>query len=305
MVGDVGVAGRRRRRSRRGDLVALIGLVLAGLGLAVIAYQVVELFRDGEWHAVPVEDAVGALGLVPVGFDDPTPKSILAWYLDSPVSVTFIVAGLILAAIAVPGLLRARMAGNEASAIGSLRAINSSQQAFASSCGHGNYAADLTILGVQPATGGAAFISPDLSAAAVISKSGFNTTIAGATAAPASTPDSRQGDAAGANQITVKLGDPPASYEAEVVGTDPATDLALLRIRAEQTLARDLVPNMLFRNRRGQGFADVTLSNLDPAQGHVEDAEALSYPDGSFDFGIAPFFVTLAAQSLAPGATPT
>ena len=31
----------------------------------------------------------------------------------------------IIAAIAVPGLLRARMAGNEASAIGSLRAINS------------------------------------------------------------------------------------------------------------------------------------------------------------------------------------
>ena len=36
----------------------------------------------------------------------------------------------IIAAIAVPGLLRARMSGNEASAIGSLRAINSSQQAY-------------------------------------------------------------------------------------------------------------------------------------------------------------------------------
>ena len=33
----------------------------------------------------------------------------------------------IIAAIAVPGLLRARMSGNEASAIGSLRAINSAQ----------------------------------------------------------------------------------------------------------------------------------------------------------------------------------
>ncbi|MYK90064.1 MAG: prepilin-type N-terminal cleavage/methylation domain-containing protein, partial [Acidobacteria bacterium] len=33
----------------------------------------------------------------------------------------------IIAAIAAPGLLRARMAGNEASAIGSLRAINSAQ----------------------------------------------------------------------------------------------------------------------------------------------------------------------------------
>ena len=33
----------------------------------------------------------------------------------------------IIAAIAVPGLLRARMSGNEASAIGSMRAINSGQ----------------------------------------------------------------------------------------------------------------------------------------------------------------------------------
>ena len=46
----------------------------------------------------------------------------------------------IIAAIAVPGLLRARMAGNEASAIGSLRAFNSSQQAFSSTCGNGFYA---------------------------------------------------------------------------------------------------------------------------------------------------------------------
>src|SRR6266508_4571820 len=40
----------------------------------------------------------------------------------------------IIAAIAIPGLLRARMAGNEASAIGSLRAINSGQAAYSSSC---------------------------------------------------------------------------------------------------------------------------------------------------------------------------
>ena len=33
----------------------------------------------------------------------------------------------IIAAIAIPGLLRARMAGNEASAIGSVRAVNSGE----------------------------------------------------------------------------------------------------------------------------------------------------------------------------------
>ena len=53
----------------------------------------------------------------------------------------------IIAAIAVPGLLRARMSGNEASAIGSLRAINSSQAAFSSSCANGFYAGVLTDLG--------------------------------------------------------------------------------------------------------------------------------------------------------------
>ncbi len=46
----------------------------------------------------------------------------------------------IIAAIAVPGLMRARMSGNEASAIGSLRAINSAESTFSSSCAQGNYA---------------------------------------------------------------------------------------------------------------------------------------------------------------------
>jgi type IV pilus assembly protein PilA len=69
----------------------------------------------------------------------------------------------IIAAIAVPGLMRARMSGNEASAIGSLRAINSGQATFASSCGQGNYAATLVGLGTAPAAGaGEGFVSPDL-----------------------------------------------------------------------------------------------------------------------------------------------
>ena len=46
----------------------------------------------------------------------------------------------IIAAIAIPGLLRARMSGNEASAIGSVRAIHSAQATFAASCGGGGYA---------------------------------------------------------------------------------------------------------------------------------------------------------------------
>ena len=78
----------------------------------------------------------------------------------------------IIAAIAVPGLLRARISGNEASAIGSLRAVSSAQSTFAASCANGMYAPTLTALGSGP-SGGAAFISPDLGAAASATKSGY------------------------------------------------------------------------------------------------------------------------------------
>src|SRR5438094_10044632 len=67
----------------------------------------------------------------------------------------------IIAAIAIPGLLRARMSGNEASAIGSLRAINSGEAAFSSSCGGGGYATSLAQLAAPATAGGEGFVSPD------------------------------------------------------------------------------------------------------------------------------------------------
>src|SRR5689334_21437895 len=74
----------------------------------------------------------------------------------------------IIAAIAVPGLMRARMSGNEASAIGSLRAINSGQSMYSASCGAGGFAQSLTDLAKAPAGSTAAFVSPDLSSNGVI-----------------------------------------------------------------------------------------------------------------------------------------
>ena len=91
----------------------------------------------------------------------------------------------IIAAIAVPGLLRARMAGNEASAIGSMRAINTAQQSYSQQCR--GFAPVLTELG----TGGAgAFLSPDLSIGVLpIVKSGYSFDLtAGAGAAPIAAP---------------------------------------------------------------------------------------------------------------------
>lgn len=78
----------------------------------------------------------------------------------------------LLAAIAVPGLLRARTAGNESSAIASLRIVNTSQHAYSMSCGNGFYASSLPILG-DPAPVGNGFISPDLASSTIIDKSGY------------------------------------------------------------------------------------------------------------------------------------
>ena len=83
----------------------------------------------------------------------------------------------IIAAIAVPGLLRARMTGNETSAIASLKVTTSSQVAYSASCGNGAYAATFVVLGTAPAPGGEGFISADLGSSATPQKSGYNFTL--------------------------------------------------------------------------------------------------------------------------------
>jgi type IV pilus assembly protein PilA len=81
----------------------------------------------------------------------------------------------IIAAIAVPGLLRARMSGNEASGIGSIRTISSAEATFASACGGGGYAVSMADLALAPAAGGPSFIPSDLAnaTAAGVPKSGY------------------------------------------------------------------------------------------------------------------------------------
>jgi prepilin-type N-terminal cleavage/methylation domain-containing protein len=80
----------------------------------------------------------------------------------------------IIAAIAIPGLLRARMSGNEASAIGSLRALSSGEATYSASCAAGNYAQAFTVLlpaGAQP------YVTADLATAPNI-KSGYQFALA-------------------------------------------------------------------------------------------------------------------------------
>jgi type IV pilus assembly protein PilA len=71
----------------------------------------------------------------------------------------------IIAAIAVPGLMRARLSGNEASAVGSMRVVLTGQAMFSSTCGGGGYSVDLADLALPPNLGGVAFVPADLAAA--------------------------------------------------------------------------------------------------------------------------------------------
>jgi type II secretory pathway pseudopilin PulG len=93
----------------------------------------------------------------------------------------------ILAAIAVPGLLRARITGNEASAIASLKVVSSAQIAYAVSCGFGSYAPTYIVLGTPPVPNTPAYISEDLGRSAAPKKSGYDYTLGaglGATSGP-------------------------------------------------------------------------------------------------------------------------
>ena len=84
----------------------------------------------------------------------------------------------IIAAIAVPGLLRARMSGNEASAIGSMRAVSSANSAYSAAAGNGGYAIALATLATTCGSVGQGFLPPDMTGAATVLKSGYDVTLA-------------------------------------------------------------------------------------------------------------------------------
>jgi type II secretory pathway pseudopilin PulG len=70
----------------------------------------------------------------------------------------------ILAGLSAPFVLAAKASSNEASAIGSLRALNSSQANYATTCASGSYSTSLVTLVAQ------GYLSPDMAAP---SKSGY------------------------------------------------------------------------------------------------------------------------------------
>ena len=79
----------------------------------------------------------------------------------------------LLASIALPRLTLAKSAAGAASAIGSMRAINSAELTFALTCGAGFYAPNLTSLAIAPAGSTEAFIGGGLAGADTVVKAGY------------------------------------------------------------------------------------------------------------------------------------
>ena len=93
-----------------------------------------------------------------------------------------VVAGIIgvVGAIAIPALLRAKLTANETAVLGSLRAVNSAQAAYAGSAATGGYAVNFANL-TQACPGSTqGFLSPDL-AGDPAQKSGYTVTLTAGT----------------------------------------------------------------------------------------------------------------------------
>ncbi len=90
---------------------------------------------------------------------------------------------LIIAAIAIPNLLKSKMAANESSAVGSIRTLNTAMVTFAAQCPALGYPATLTLLGPGPGDCTGANIVDNVLGVAAPVKSGYNFTYAPGAAA--------------------------------------------------------------------------------------------------------------------------
>lgn len=93
----------------------------------------------------------------------------------------------VIAVIAVPGLMRARMTGNEAGAMASLKTVNASEVSYAATCGKNAFAVDFTVLGTPPPGATTAYISADFGMTSTPQHNGYLYTLGpgiGATMGP-------------------------------------------------------------------------------------------------------------------------
>ncbi len=94
---------------------------------------------------------------------------------------------LIIAAIAIPNLLRSRIAANEASAVGSIRSVNTAQVTYASTYPDTGFGANLAVLG--PGSGTVSSLSAGLidnvlgCSTGTCNKSGYQFSVSGTSSA--------------------------------------------------------------------------------------------------------------------------
>jgi type IV pilus assembly protein PilA len=125
----------------------------------------------------------------------------------------------VLCSIALPRLFLAKQMAGAASAIGSMRVINSAQLTYALTCGAGFYAPSLTTLGTAPVGSREAFITQSLGNADTITKSGY--IIQMSTAAYPGAPSSCNGLGAGlAGQGFYAAADPVEPGNPRYFGTN-------------------------------------------------------------------------------------
>jgi type II secretory pathway pseudopilin PulG len=87
--------------------------------------------------------------------------------------------------MALPSLLRARGVAQSASAVATLRVVNSAQLSFAVTCGSGFYSPTFPTLGVAPPSAVSAFLPPELTSGVSFLKQGYSFNMAGTSLAGA------------------------------------------------------------------------------------------------------------------------
>ena len=130
---------------------------------------------------------------------------------------------LIIAAIAIPNLLRARIAANESSAVSSLRTVNTAEVTYSTGYPTVGYSITLTALG--PAAAGAC-ATPTSTNACIID---FSLASSGATAKSGYYFETQQGTTATTPVTTYVLGASPAAYNQTGVRQFCSIEDAVLR----------------------------------------------------------------------------
>ena len=135
------------------------------------------------------------------------------------IDMLFVIAILgLLSTLAIPGLMRARGAAQSASALGTVRVVNSAQLSFAITCGYGFYSPDLQTLGKKPPKAAEAFLAPELSGGPTFIKSGYSFSMGGGPVPGA--PASCNGLAAGASSAGYALVADPLDKTGRYFGTN-------------------------------------------------------------------------------------